>query len=486
MSGWSVQTDANGQFEFSDVPAGLYIIFVQPIGGFLRPRDVSGATLVEGGTADVTIRVARASAIEGRVLDDKGHPVLGAAVNLVRRVAIAGYAVTVPVGDYTLTNDLGQFRLFNLPAGEYYVVAMFTPGERHNNPGTRIGYATTYYPASRTLQTARTVKVSSGHDTKRINVTMASSRLARVSVHPVSSTGASLGREARLILSRRDPVYLSSSRLHYGRREDAVFVFDDVSPGDYDLFAESSFRMEEAAYVNLTVDDQDVSLNVQTNTGATVSGRVIVDGQSLDVDTGVPPMNVTVSAHPPAGKYGISYTREYGQLAFVRGADRFELTGLRGPMALSGEIGSGALVSIRRGGQEIAGKTLEFVGTETIDDIVVELTRKVATLEVTVTGTKAPDDSEPVLVMLFADDPSLWHHGHLQYTTMKVSRTPTKDRLIRRVPGRYRVIAIHDPDVSFLTNAPAILEKLRSYATPVTLVAGQPATISIGVTTLRR
>jgi hypothetical protein len=289
-----------------------------------------------------------------------------------------------------------------------------------------------------------------------------------------------------LILSRRDPVYLPSSRERYAREERGTFVFDDVSPGDYSLLAASSFRQEEAAYVNLTVDEQDVALNVQTNIGATVSGRVIVDGQALGVDPGVSPLNVSVSASPPAGQYGISYTREYMLLANVRGTDRFELTGLRGPMVLYGEIGLGALVSIRRGGQEIAGKTLEFVGTEIIDDIVVELTRKVATLEVAVTSTNTPDDPETALVMLFADDPSLWHSGHLQYTRMKASRTPTRERLIRIVPGRYRVIAIHDADMNFPMSQRALLEKLRPFATPVTLVGGEPAQITIAVTKFGR
>jgi len=486
MSGWSVQTDRNGEFEFSRLPAGSYVIFVEPISGFVRPRDPESATLVDNGTARVTIRLVRAGAIQGRVLDENGEPVLGADVNLVRRIAIAGYVTTESFGGNTATNDIGEFRLFNVPAGEYYVVAMHTPRERVNNPGRRIGYATTYYPASRTLRGARSVKVRAGHDTTGINLTIGSSRLARVSVHAISSAGAPLGREARLILSRRDSVHLPSFRERYAREERGTFVFDDVSPGDYSLLAASSAHMEEAAYLNLTVDAEDVAVNVQTNAGARVSGRVIVDGQAPGVAPGVLLPNVVVSASPPPGHYGISYTREYMSLVHVRGTDRFELTGLRGPMVLYGEIGSGALVSIRRGAQEIAGKTLEFAGTETVDDIVLELTRRVATLEVAVTSTRTPDDPETLLMMLFADDSSLWYPGHLQYTRMKASRTPTRERLTRMVPGRYRVIAIHDPELNFLMRDRALLEKLRPLATPVTLVAGEVAKISIGVTRLGR
>jgi len=54
------------------------------------------------------------------------------------------------------------------------------------------------------------------------------------------------------------------------------------------------------------------------------------------------------------------------------------------------------------------------------------------------------------------------------------------------VPGQYQIIAIHDPDLYFPMSEPAMLETLRPLATPVTLVAGQPAKISIGVTKLGR
>jgi hypothetical protein len=182
-------------------------------------------------------------------------------------------------------------------------------------------------------------------------------------------------------------------------------------------------------------------------------------------------------------------------LAHVRGSDRFELRGLRGPMVLHAEITRGMLVSIRRGGQEIAGKTLTLVGTENIDDVVIEFTMRTARLDVTVTGTSAPDAPERVLVLLFAEDPSRWHYGHVRYSSVNVARrsprpsekekTESHTDLTRIVPGRYRIIAIHDPDIYYPTE-PAILEKLRPLATPVTLVAGEPAKISIGVTRLGR
>jgi hypothetical protein len=217
---------------------------------------------------------------------------------------------------------------------------------------------------------------------------------------------------------------------------------------------------------------------------------VIVDGRPLGDEASSAAQNVSVSANRPAGQYGFSYAEV--PLVHVRDSDRFELRGLRGPMVLHADITRGMLVSIRRGGQEIAGKTLTLVGTENIDDVVIEFTMKTARLDVTVTGTSAPDAPERVLVVLFADDPSRWHYGHVRYSVARRApplsekeKAESHTTLTRTVPGRYRVIAIHDPDIYYPTE-PAILEKLRPLATPVTLVAGEPAKISIGVTRLGR
>jgi hypothetical protein len=53
------------------------------------------------------------------------------------------------------------------------------------------------------------------------------------------------------------------------------------------------------------------------------------------------------------------------------------------------------------------------------------------------------------------------------------------------VPGRYRVIAIHDPEISDPIDT-RILEKLHPYAAPVTLETGQTGKVSIGVAKLVR
>ncbi len=490
VSGRSVQTDANGQFELAHLPAGSYTIYVEPMTGFLRPREPAFATLVEGGTAQVTIRLARAGAIEGRVLDENGEPVLGAQVHAVRRINIAGYLKVEGAGGWGMTDDRGAFRIFNVPPGEYYVVAAYRPRPRDIDPKPRLGFTNTYHPNVLTLDHARPILVRAGRDTRGVDVTFATRRLVRVFVRAVNSQGAPLGKGAWLHLTRRDGIDLPTSTQSVNVPQDGTFVFDDVTPGDYYLIVSSGYGRAEAAYLNVTVANEDLSLDVQTNTGASVSGRVTVDGRPLGDEASSSPRNVIVSANRPVGQYGFSYAEV--PLAGVRDTDRFELRGLRGPMVLNGEIAGGMLVSIRRGGEDIAGKTLTFAGTENIDDVVIEFTTRTARVDVTVTGTRAPDATERVLVVLFADDPSRWHYGHLWYDVARPSPRPSEKEkaeshttISRIVPGRYRIIAIHDPGITYISE-PAILEKLRPLADPVTLVAGEPAKISIGVTRLGR
>jgi hypothetical protein len=133
----------------------------------------------------VTIHLARAGAIDGRVLDENGDGLLGVEVHALRRINIAGYIMTQPSGRSAKTDDRGAFRIFDVPPGEYYVLATYTPPRREVNPVPRLGYTTTYHPRSLTLDDARPVVVRPGRDTARVDVRLTTRQLVRVSVRAV-------------------------------------------------------------------------------------------------------------------------------------------------------------------------------------------------------------------------------------------------------------------------------------------------------------
>ena len=88
-----VETDVDGRFDFTDLPAGWYSIHVDAVNGFVRParREM---TLTEGQAAEQMIRLLRTGAIEGRIEDDHGDRVLGARVQAVRKFNVGGHDVS--------------------------------------------------------------------------------------------------------------------------------------------------------------------------------------------------------------------------------------------------------------------------------------------------------------------------------------------------------------------------------------------------------
>ena len=77
---------------------------------------------------------------------------LGAEVHAVRRLDFNGHIELTGGGASAATNDRGEFRLFGLRPGEYYVLATSTQTERRDAPPRRSGYANTYYPGAPMLR----------------------------------------------------------------------------------------------------------------------------------------------------------------------------------------------------------------------------------------------------------------------------------------------------------------------------------------------
>jgi hypothetical protein len=490
------ETDDNGAFDFAGLPAGSYYIDVGRPNGFLELARAKHVVVDEGRTLDVPIRLERTGAIVGRIADRNGEGLLGIEVVAIRRNDFRGHVTLMPAyGPRAFTNDLGQFRLFNLSPGEYFVVA--TPAHSPREVGTprRSGFVTTYYPGTQTPSDARRVVVRAGRDVGNIDFSLASGPLARVGIDAVDSRGLPLGREASATLSRVSDLYLSSSMRQAVRQDDGQFVFSEVPGGEYYLIVSTSYRQEEAAYLNVKID-RDATLRVQTNSGARVSGRFVVQGTPRDSSSGRPVSNVVIGAARPPGTYGPSYAKE--PRARPKETDTFELTGLRGPMVLHASMSGALLVSISRGGgEDLAGKPLHFTGTEIIDDLLLVFTKERAEVEVTLTGLREPDDPENVLVMLFSEDPARWHEGSVRYTAiqataeMPLQPAAASDavrpagrlftfRLGPVVPGRYLIVAVPSPDVMYPTQR-AILERLRPIAVPVTLAAGDTAKVEVSV-----
>jgi hypothetical protein len=509
------ETDEGGRFDFTQLPAGQYSVMVAPPSGFVRPERSENVKLADNQSATVTIKLDRTGAITGRVLDESGDPVARVQVRAMRRDTTGGRLMSIGGGSFSSTDDLGHFRLYDLPPGDYYVAGSYSGGypPSPSGSGPRTGYAPTYYPGSPTSDGARRVTVRSAQDTGGIEFSLQRVPLGRVVGVALDSKGRPLtsgpGVGANVMISPRED---GSSSRGSGVRPDGTFVIPDVTPGDYYVSAsltrgQGPDAEREGAYLPVTVNGNDVTVNIQTNTGATLSGRIVVEGSEsaaafpasgMARSMSAPRVTITVRSDPGDPTPMIGYAARPVQVAED---GTFELTGVRGSVFILPMGGRGILKSVFRGGQDVTAP-MKLQGTEHVTDLMVVMTTDVATLEGLVTDSQG-EPAPGVTVVVFPDDPDRWFTGSpfvfLARTMASVppvpqqitpapgrpaatSSMPGSGRFFapRLLAGRYWVVALAEGATMPALDR-AALEKLRPLATSVTLTAGRPTTVQLRI-----
>ena len=124
----TAQTDDNGRYQFTALQAGRYTVTVSKAGfitlayGQKHPRQPALPIQVDAGRRlrDVNVALPRGSVITGQVVDEDGEPMARAMVQMLRYVYRQGLRQIEPAGT-DQTDDRGQYRVFDLEPGEYFV-----------------------------------------------------------------------------------------------------------------------------------------------------------------------------------------------------------------------------------------------------------------------------------------------------------------------------------------------------------------------------
>jgi hypothetical protein len=117
----SLTTESDGRFRFQNVRPGRYRLNVQRRGYFRSPLII---TVAAGqSVSSVQLSMTPAGAISGRIYDANGEPLGNADVQALRASYPQGHR-TLTFVQSAITNDLGEFRLFDLPPGRYYIAAL--------------------------------------------------------------------------------------------------------------------------------------------------------------------------------------------------------------------------------------------------------------------------------------------------------------------------------------------------------------------------
>lgn len=497
LSGGLAQTDAQGRFEVTELAAGRYHVSVSKTGyvsqsyGQRRPNQPgTPIELSEGQRAErVNIAMTRAGAITGRIVDEFGEPVAGAQMTVQRYAYTGGSRRLVSAGadgGFAQTNDLGEYRLYGLAPGEYYVSAQVRnrafamPGM--STPQATDGFAPTYYPGTASPASAQPIAVKPGVDATNVSFAMVTTRVGRLSGRVVTSSGEPPSGFMLMITLTDGTRGLWGMTEATGVQPDGSFLTHPLPPGAYTIIARQpgprgGTGSNEIARMDITTNGEDVeNLLLTTGPGGIIRGRIVTD------DGTVPPFETREVRVIPLVEDLSRGGMAPMQPDTVRADWSFELNGLSDRIRLAwagGKQGvNWSLKSALKDGVDLADTPIEVLPGQVVDGVEIVITAKVTEI----TGMVLDERGQPTTdatVVFFAEDKSRWTAGS-RY--VRITRPDTEGKYRARLtPGAdYLAIVVRTIEDGRYSD-PAFLETVAPRATRLTIGEGETKLLDLRV-----
>ncbi len=419
--------------------------------------------------ASTSVGVTARGAVEGEVVDDLGEPVVSAQVRLFRRRYQRGeYRFVAQSAGGGQSDDRGRFRLFDVPAGKYYLRA---------KPPQSMA-AGVFYPGTTVLSEARQIEVVSGEDVRGVRFVLPEAARAKVTVVVRTSDGV-VARNASLVVGAED----GGGGFEAQRGSDGSFSFR-LEPGEFHLTVQVGGPVGgptgELAYEPFQVTGPDVSLTVTTTRRSTARGRVVFDA-AADASDARGTWIEFETARDLHGSPAGSPVR--GQ---VNDDATFEVAGVAGSrMIRASYFGAHdwALRRVLHHGRDVTDDAFEFAGAD-LDGIEIHMTQRVSH----VTGSVADAAGQlvdEVVVLIFADDPDAWTYPSRFVRIVRPSDRGQFD--VRNLPpARYLALAVPYSEAAE-DGDPEVLMRLRAsrQGRRFVLGEGESRTLAVPVTTIQ-
>jgi hypothetical protein len=478
-------TDADGKYEFKELPAGRYNVqaskgsYVQLQYGQLRPFEPGKPLeVLEAQTVEkVDFALPKGGVITGRILDEFGEPLADTQVAAMRYQNMGGRRRLVPAGRAAMTNDIGEFRLFAIPPGQYYLSAtQRNMGGMMGDTDDRSGYAPTYFPGTANLAEAQRVTIGLGQVVSDINMALMTTRTARISGVAIDSQGRpmmgmvfAMPRGESMMMMFGPPNQI---------KPDGTFSVGGLAPGTYVLQTQGGTGPDgESASTEITLGGDDITgVRLVGGKPSIASGRVIVEAGSAG---SLQPSAIRLMVQPVV--FDMPMMNMAGPSP-VNDDFTFELKTRPGKMRvqLAGQPPGWSIRAVRYRGQDITDSGYEFRVNENITDLEVELTNRETNLSGLVTNDRGAAVKD-FAVIVFAQDREKWTAG-MRY--LKTSR-PDQDgrfKVSGLPPGDYYAIALDYVDSSEWME-PDYLERIRAKATQVSLNEGETKSLDLKLNT---
>jgi protocatechuate 3,4-dioxygenase beta subunit len=443
----STVTDAGGRFQLKGVDPGRYSLTVSRVGfvtqtyGQRKADDPGAALTLHAGQEmkDLLFRLIPSAVIAGRILDEDGEPMPSATVSALREMYAEGKR-SLSTSTTVETNDLGEYRLFGLQPGRYFISAV---NPRWDRFGTREegedrdvhqqGYAKMYYPGTPDAARAASIAIKAGEEIPSVEILMREVLVYRIRGHVYNQITHKPGTGTNIFLTSK------ANRLEweFGRqqvvaeKQDASFEIPDVLPGSYLLtalwFDEGKTHEARVSVEVGNADVEGVALTIAQ--GASINGQIIWDGQpALEKD------ELTVIAAPADLNFSFGYDD-----ARVNQANSFTLK----------NIGEGTYhADVAGQSKDCYVKDVQYGGSSALEDGFSVGRGSPASLEITISshgariqGTVADADGLPAVGVWVALVPDAAHRA--QYRLYKTQTTDQYGHFDLRgvTPGEYKLFS---------------------------------------------
>jgi hypothetical protein len=442
-----VFTDRDGRYSIEGLSAGSFVVQAAKIGfiplqyGQRRPLDAERPVVLREGQRRMQIdfTLPHGGAVSGTVVDEFGEPLEGASIVAFRVRRDEGRMRAFSTQPPRTTDDRGQYRIAGIDPGTYVVVASARGSVSAPAAGRRRGYASIYYPGTSDPAMAQRIVLDAGRDATAIDFAFTSTPTATVSGSIVRDAGRPfIGNVTIAPSSRSGAVAIDSWSAPVDMN--GRFTVRGVPPGDYVVKAMSnetpapSFGMR---YLTVAGDADPPSVSIAVVSGATLEGRLIVDGSP---ETNVAGLGLTATPSDP------DYTPMLGRpTMWARQADgTFRIRGVVGPnRILPTEMPACEgcyLKSVVVNGMDATDRPFDFgISEAVIRDVEVVVSDAAAEIE----GRATDVGGERVRVysvLVFATDSGLWY-PRSRYVKTASSRPDGSFRVTGLPPGDYFVVA---------------------------------------------
>jgi hypothetical protein len=520
--GRTVMTDDQGRYRIAELAAGAYNVsasktgFVDAVYGQRRPlQPGTPVQLADGQSAGtIDLRLTRGGVITGRVVDEDGEALARALVTVQRFQYVRGERELVAAGG-DQTDDRGQYRVFGLPPGEYFVSASASGlsellsrglqqlaaglggGGRGGGRGgffagpeepEATGYAPTYYPGVVSAPDAGKVAVGPGSEVAGIDFQI---QLVPFATVRGIVAGAEDGAAVMLVPQDsgvgRGPMARLGGQVLTGRTQaDGTFSISSVPPGRFVAIARGGGRGESRIGMqSLVVNGQNidgVALTLQP--GITLSGNITVESSGTPAPTDysmfrldapeVDPLPIGAGGGRGAGPLGAGgRTDKNGSFQITNllpGAHYLRVTG-------GGVQGGGqaqwTVKAITIGGQDVTDSAIELKPGQNVDGVTVVLTDQ--TTEITGTVRDAKNAGMPAIsVIAFSTDEQHWRAQSRRINAVRTDQTGAF-RVRNLPPGDYFLVATDDVEQGEWFD-PAFLAAARDAARRISISEGDKKT----------